>query len=192
MSDPPRPDVADALATLTGGDDSAAARLLDLVYAELRAIAGNYFRRHGGAHTLQPTALVHEAYLKVTDKSGVQFADRGHFLAVCAVAMRSILADHSKAKRRLKRGGEWRQVGLTGIDTPGGGSPIDALALDEALTRLAARSERQARIVEYRFFSGMTVEEIAPVLGISRATVEREWRMARAWLMVQLDKAEPE
>ena len=189
MPDSPRHDVATALSTLTGGDESAAARLLDLVYEELRDLAGNYFRGRPG-HTLQPTALVHEAYVKVTDRTGVQFKDRAHFFAVCAVAMRSILADHARTVRRAKRGGNWKQVGLTGIDTPGGGEPVDLLALDEALTELARRSERQARIVEYRFFAGMTVEEIAPVLEVSRATVERDWRMARAWLMVQLENGE--
>jgi len=179
---------SEALAVLTGGDESAAARLMDVVYDELRALAGSYFRARPGAHTLQPTALVHEAFVRVAERTGAVYEDRAHFSAICAVAMRGILADHARRRRARKRGGDWKRVGLTDVVTPSGGHPVDALALDELLCELAQRSQRQARIVEYRYFSGMSVEEVARVLGVSRSTVEEDWRMARAWLMVQLRK----
>ncbi len=189
MSRPPFEVASEALAVLTGGDVSAAARLMDVVYEELRALAGGYFRDRPGAHTLQPTALVHEAFLRVAERTGAEYEDRSHFAAVCAVAMRGILADHVRRRRAKKRGGDWKRVSLTGVVTPAAGDAVDGtdvLDLDEALTELARRSERQARIVEYRYFSGMTVDDVARVLGVSRSTVEEDWRMARAWLMVQL------
>jgi RNA polymerase sigma factor (TIGR02999 family) len=191
MPAPARQDVTQALAALTDGDDDAAAQLMDLIYEELRSLAGSYFRGQPGAHTLQPTALVHEAFVKVTDRTGLRFNDRAHFFAICAVTMRGILADHARRRRAAKHGGDRERVSLENVGTPArrdGVDEIDALALDEALTELAARSERQARIVEYRFFAGMTVDEITRVLGVSRSTVEEDWRMARAWLTVQLRK----
>ncbi len=187
---PPRADVTEALAALSGGDASDAARLMDLIYDELRVLAGSYFRGQPAAQTLQPTALVHEAFLKMAERTGARYEDRAHFFAVCAVAMRGILADHARRRRASKRGGDRERVPLSGIETPGGGpgAEIDALALDEALDALAERSARHARIVEYRFFSGMTVDEVAQVLGVSRSTVEEDWRLARAWLSVRLGK----
>jgi len=181
--------VTRALAELTGGDESAAARLMDLVYDELRALAGSYFADQPAAHTLQPTALVHEAFVKVTERTGLHFNDRAHFFAICAVAMRGILADYARRRRAAKRGGDWERVRLESVGTPAGTPDVDALALDEALDELATRSERQARIVEYRFFGGMTEAQIARVLGISRSTVQEDWRMARAWLLVQMQRA---
>jgi RNA polymerase sigma factor (TIGR02999 family) len=175
---------------MTGGDQTAAARLMDLVYQQLRAIAGSYFRGQPAGHTLQPTALVHEAFVKLTEQTGVQWKDRAHFQAVAAVAMRGILADHARRRRALKRGGDRHRVSLTQVETPAGTDEVDMLALDEALGRLAELSERQAAIVEYRFFSGMTVEEVARVLDVSTWTVEQDWRMARAWLSAQLAAAE--
>jgi len=188
MRSEPRQDVTEALAALTGGDASAAAQLMDVVYDELRGLAEGYFRGQHPAQTLQPTALVHEAFLKVASRTGARYEDRSHFCAICAVAMRGILADHARRRMAAKRGGgaDWQRVSLEEGGTPAGGNELDALALDEALTMLEARSERQARIVEYRFFGGMTVEEVATVLGVSRSTVEDDWRIARAWLTVQL------
>ncbi len=186
MSRPPYEVASEAVAVLTGGDVSAAARLMDVVYEELRALAGGYFRDRRGADTLQPTALVHEAFLRVAERTGAEYEDRSHFAAVCAVAMRGILADHARRRRASKRGGDWKRISLTGVATPVGGDVIDTLDLDEALTELAECSERQARIVEYRYFSGMTVDEVGRVLGVSRSTVEQDWRMARAWLIVKL------
>ncbi len=183
-----RSDVTQVLAELTGGDDTAAAQLMALVYEELRALAGAAFRGQPACHTLQPTALVHEAFVRITGRSGVQFKDRAHFFAVCAAVMRSILADYARKRRALKRGGDGNRVSLSGIETPSGTDEIDVLALDEALGRLAALNERQARIVECRCFSGMTVEEVARVLDVSVSTVEADWRMARAWLGVELSR----
>jgi RNA polymerase sigma factor (TIGR02999 family) len=184
----PRHDVTLALAALTGGDDSAAAHLMDMIYDELRALAGSYFRDQPAAHTLQPTALVHEAFVQVTGRTGAQFENRAHFFAICAVAMRGILADYARKRRAAKRGGDWERISLENVGSSSAHGFIDALALDEALTELTSRSERQARVVEYRFFGGMTEAEIAEVLDVSRSTVQEDWRMARAWLTVQLEK----
>ena len=189
----PRPTLEQAqgpLSGLTRGTGSVPAVLLDLVYDELRALAGGYLRHQRQAHTLQPTALVHEAYLRVVDRTGAPIESRAHFSALCAVAMRCILADHARRRRAAKRGGDRERVGLTDLDVPKERPPIDALALDEALSELARRDERQARVVEYRYFGGMTVPEVAEVLGVSRTTVEDDWRMARAWLRVQLREAD--
>ncbi len=179
-------EIPEELAALTAGDEAAAGRLMDVVYEELRALAGNYFRSEPEGHTLQPTALVNEAFIRVANRTGHAIEDRAHFLAVCALAMRAILTDHARRRRRIKRGGGRKRVDLTGIDASHDDPGLDALALDEALTALAENNERQARIVEYRFFSGMTIEEIRTVLGVSRSTVEDDWRMARAWLKVRL------
>lgn len=188
-----QPSVAQAsrpLTVLTGGTGASAAALLERVYDELRALAGGYLRRQAQGHTLQPTALVHEAYLRVADRSGSSFEGRAHFSALCAVAMRCILSDHARRRQAAKRGGVHERVGLTDLDVPGNRPPVDALALDEALTELARRDERQARVVEYRYFGGLTVLEVAEVLGVSRSTVEDDWRMARAWLRVQLKESD--
>jgi RNA polymerase sigma factor (TIGR02999 family) len=174
------------LTVLTGGTGACAAALLERVYDELRSLAGGYLRRQEQGHTLQPTALVHEAYLRVADRSGSSFESRAHFSALCAVAMRCILADHARRRQAAKRGGDRERVALTDLDVPKDRPPVDALALDEALTELARRDERQARVVEYRYFGGLTVPEVAEVLGVSRSTVEDDWRMARAWLRVHL------
>lgn len=168
------------------GGASDAAGFMDVIYEELRGVAMAYFRRQPPAQTLQPTALVHEAFLRVTDRTGAEFNDRAHFQAVCAVAMRAILADHARRRHAAKRGGDWERVTLADVETPFGSDPIDAIALDDALTELAARSERQARIVEYRFFGGLTEGDIARLLDVSRSTVQEDWRMARAWLTLQL------
>jgi RNA polymerase sigma factor (TIGR02999 family) len=181
-------DVTRILGELGRGDESAADRLLPLVYDRLRAIAGAYFKGQPVHHTLQPTALVHEAYLKLVDRPEAGFRDRAHFLAVCAVAMRRILVDHAREKAAQRRGGDWKRVTLSGIDSGAGETArsIDVLALDEALDRLARLSERQARVVECRFFAGMSVAEVAERLGVSARTVADDWRMARAWLHSQL------
>jgi RNA polymerase sigma factor (TIGR02999 family) len=187
----PRQDVSAALATLTGGDESAAAQLMDAIYDELRALAGSYFQHQPDAHTLQPTALVHEAFVKVASRTGRHYEDRAHFLAVCAVAMRGILADYARRRGAAKRGGGWDRVGLEHVGAPAGAADVDALGLDEALRELAERSERQARVVEYRFFAGMSDTEIARVLGVSRSTVQDDWRSAKAWLGVRLRSGTP-
>lgn len=177
------------LGELEAGDAAAAERLLPLVYDELRALAGRYLRRQRRDHTLQPTALVHEAFLKLVDQTRAQWRDRAHFFAVAATAMRQILVNHALARRAAKRGGgQWRVVledAAAGHPATGG---LDVVALDEALKRLAAIDKRKHRIVELRFFAGLSVEEVAEVLAVSKTTVESDWRAARAWLSVQLSK----
>lgn len=177
-----------ALEQLGEGDASAAQRLLPVVYAELRALAGSYFRGQPADHTLQPTALVHEAFVRLIDQTSVKWKSRAHFMAVAATAMRHILTDHARRSGAVKRGGDQQRVELTdGVAlTPAG--HIDLVALDEALKKLASFDTRKHRIVELRFFGGLSVEEAAEVLGVSKSTVEAEWRAARAWLGVELSK----
>jgi len=155
------------------------------VYAHLRAVAGTYFRGRAANHTLQPTALVHEAWLRMA-KSDSAPTDREHFMAVAARAMRQILVDHARRRGAQKRGGDRERISLTGLpgDAPG---ELDVLAVDAALTELAQLNERQARIVELRFFGGLTVPETADALDVSVATVEKDWRRARAWLYGKLE-----
>jgi RNA polymerase sigma-70 factor, ECF subfamily len=161
------------------------ALLLPKVYGELRALAASYFRGRGDA-TLQPTALVNEALLRML-KPGAPIKDRAHFFAVAATAMRQILTDRARRRRAQKRGGAERErVTLSGIAAFE--SPIDLVALDDLLTQLAALDERQARLVELRFFAGMTEDEAAEALGVSRRTVQTEWRKAKAWLLAHLER----
>lgn len=170
------------LAELGNGDAAAAARLLPIVYDELRRLASHYFRRQRSDHTLQPTALVHEAFLRMIDQTRAQWKDRAHFFAVAAKAMRQILVNHAVAKNAEKRGGGRAKVALADDLAPADGNEFDAIALDDALKKLAELDERKARVVELRFFSGLSVEEVAEVLNVSVTTIEGDWRMARAWL----------
>jgi RNA polymerase sigma factor (TIGR02999 family) len=184
MEPPPRSDVTRMLADVAAGDRDAAASLFALVYDELRRLAASALRRERPDHTLQPTALVHEAYLRLADEPDARWESRAHFLAVAAQAMRRILVDHARGRNALKRGqGEPHQP-LDGVEVEAVGSltTIDLLALDDALGRLASLDPRQARVVELRFFGGLTIEETAAVTGLSDRTVKREWQMARAWL----------
>ncbi|MCP4594786.1 MAG: sigma-70 family RNA polymerase sigma factor [bacterium] len=174
------------LARVGAGDSAAAHELLPLVYEQLRAMAGSYFRGQPSDHTLQPTALVHEAYLKLVHVPDGNWEDRMHFCAVAATAMRQILHDRARRRRAAKRGGDAKRVPLEQMETPSGGHPVDMVALDDALERLAALDERQARIVELRFFGGLTVEQVAHVLEVSSRTIEKEWRRVRAWLSREL------
>jgi RNA polymerase sigma factor (TIGR02999 family) len=173
------------LEAIRAGEPDAAERLLELVYGELRALAGHCFRGQPASHTLQPTALAHEAFIRLVHRTEVRWEDRAHFFAVCATAMRGILADHARKRRAAKRGGDWQRVSLSGV-TPVAGDEVDAVALDDALSALAAVNERQARIVELRFFSELTIEEVAHVLDVSKRTVDDDWAMARAWLSARL------
>jgi len=152
--------------------------LLALVYDELRRIARQYLRKERSDHTLQPTALVHEAYMKLIDISDVSWQDRAHFFAVASNVMRHILVDHARARATDKRGGEAQRIALEDAVELSDAPDIDLLALDEAMRQLAAFDEQQSKIVELRFFGGLTIEETAHVLGISPATVKREWTMA--------------
>ncbi len=157
----------------------------ETMYQHLRAIAGRYLQDRPG-HTLQPTALVNEAYLKLGRRDAEAFESREHFLAVAARAMRGILVDHVRRRTADKRGGGAGHVTLSGVAVDDKTEIVDVLALDSALQALADLNERHARVVELRFFGGLTTDEIARALGISAATVERDWVKARAWLLVQL------
>jgi RNA polymerase sigma factor (TIGR02999 family) len=166
----------------SGGNRASADVLLTLVYDELRKIAGKYLRKERSGHTLQPTALVHEAYMKMIDISDINWQDRAHFFAVSANVMRHILVDHARAKLADKRGGDSERIALEDAISLSNEPNVDLLAVDEALNELAGFDEQQSRIVELRFFGGLTIEETAHVVGISPATVKREWTMAKAWL----------
>ena len=167
------------------GDRKAADGLMPLVYDGLRRIAAQYLRKERSDHTFQPTALVHEAYLKLIDISNVNWQDRAHFFAAASNMMRHILVDYARARRSDKRGGALQKIELSeAVSFPENtsGKSLDILALDEALLQLAEFDAQQSRIVELRFFGGLTVEETAEVLKISPATVKREWSLAKAWL----------
>ena len=183
---PASEDMTQILTAATAGDQVAADKLLPLVYDELRALAARYLQEERPSHTLQTTALVHEAYLKLIDQSRVKWKDRTHFFAVAATAMRRILVNHAKAKKRSKRGGDQEKISLDVAAAIYEERALDLVALDEALEQLAAMDQQQSRIVELRFFGGLTVDEVAEVLGISARTVHREWTTARAWLRGQI------
>jgi RNA polymerase sigma factor (TIGR02999 family) len=170
-------------------EDSADA-LLKLVYAELHRQAHRYLKKERAGHTLQTTALVHEAYLKLVDQKSVAWESRSHFFAIAATMMRRILIDYAKTKHRLRRGGVHSDLPLeNALTIRVSETDFDLLALDEALNRLAAKEERLAKVVELRFFSGLDVVETAQVLGSSESTVKREWQLAKAWLHRELTKA---
>lgn len=176
------PEISVILKDWSGGSRASADALLALVYDELRKIAARYLRKEKSGHTLQPTALVHEAYMKLIDISDINWQDRAHFFAVSANVMRRILVDHARAKLAEKRGGDSQRIALEDAVSLSSETNVDLLAVDEALKELAVLDEQQARIVELRFFGGLTIEETAHVAGVSPATVKREWAMAKAWL----------
>ena len=176
-------DVARILADLGKDDDEQAlARLLPLVYGELRALADLHLRSERPGHTLQPTALVHEAYLRLLKDQRPSWADRGHFFRAAAQAMRRILIEHARKRGRIKRGGSRARLPASVLDFVAAEDPADFLALEEAVRRLEQQDPRMGRVVSLRFFAGLSVEETARVLGVSQRTVKREWTVARAWL----------
>jgi len=178
-----RDDITGLLRELSRGRAEVLDRLMPIVYGELRRIAHAQLRGERPGHTLNTTALVHEAYLKLTNLRQVEWRDRAHFFAMAARLMRRILIDYARARQREKRGGDAVHVPLAEAqDIPLGRAADDLLALDEALARLETQSERQCRVVGCRCFAGMTVEETAAALGISVATVKRDWTFSRAWL----------
>src|SRR5579871_3077629 len=179
-------DVTVLLSALTRGDDGAASRLIPVVYQELRKLAGAYMRREREDHTLQATALVHEAYLKLVEQRSVDWQSRAHFFGVAAQLMRRILIDHARGHLRQKRGGEHRKVSLDEALIFSEKQKDELLAVDDSLNQLAKLDPRQARIVEMRFFGGLSVEETAEVLGVSPKTVKRDWSVAKAWLYADL------
>ncbi len=168
------------------GDKEALDQLMPTVYDELRRQAARYLRREQAGNTLQTTALIHEAYVRLVDQRNVQWQNRAHFFGIAAQMMRRILVDHARAKKRVKRGGSDVRVSLGDTTVAVTGQDLDVVALDEALERLAQIDEQQSRVVELRFFSGLTVEETAEVMHISKATVKRDWSMAKAWLHREL------
>lgn len=186
----PSSEVTALLTKLAGGDKSAMARLMPLVYDELHQRATSYMRQERHNHTLQPTALVHETYLKLVEQRGANFKNRAHFMAVAAKLMRRILIDHARSHLSTKRGGEQIPVSIEAAALVRTDTPAGMLAVDDALRKLEALDARQEQIVEMRFFGGLTVEETAEVLGVSARTVEREWTVARAWLYMQLREQE--
>lgn len=195
-SDSSAPHAPELLARMAHGaedGDRAAAELLTLVYEQLHGLASALFRDQRAGGTLQPTALVHEAYLRLVNQE-IAWSSKAQFFVVSAKAMRSILVDHARARGRDKRGGDWRRVTLSmAEETPAiePGVPLAAIdGIDAALTELAALDERKARLVELRFFGGLTSEQAADVLGVSRSTVAEDWRIARAWLIRRLDQEE--
>jgi len=187
-----RADVTRLLSETIAGHEEAAARLFPIVYDELRRLAASALRRERADHTLQPTALVHEAFLRLVDVPDAHWHDRSHFVAIAARAMRRVLVDHARGRNALKRGSAEVRVPLDDVDVPSGESgDVDLVALDDVLERLAALDERQARIVELRFFGGLTVDETAALIGSSPRTVKRDWHMARAWLRRELAVGRP-
>jgi RNA polymerase sigma-70 factor (ECF subfamily) len=178
----PPEDITQILQEVSGGNREAPARLMPLIYDELRRLADYYLRRERPDHTLQPTALVHEAYLKLIDQTRVDWQNRAHFFGVAAQLMRRILVDHARRHRASKRGGFQQKLTLDEAVDYSQTRDVDLVKLDDALTALAKFDARQSRIVELRFFGGLTIEETAEALGISPATVKVDWSMAKAWL----------
>ena len=181
-----QPNITALLNGYSRGDKEALDRLMPIVYDELRRQAARYLRREKAGHTLQTTALIHEAYVRLVDQRNVQWQNRAHFFGIAAQLMRRILVDHARAKKRVKRGGSGVRVSLGEATVAVKGQDLDVVALDQALERLAQIDEQQSRVVELRFFSGLSVEETAEVMGISKATVKRDWSMAKAWLHREL------
>ena len=170
------------------GDESARDKLMPLIYDELRGLARGVLRRERINHTLQPTALVHEAFLRLVDQNQVNWQNRAHFFGIAARLMRQILVNHAEARRAAKRGGSAERLSLNEIDHFVAEKEIDLVALNEALNNLERIDPQQGQIVELRYFSGLTIEEVAEVMNISPATIKREWNTARAWLRRELSR----
>ncbi len=182
-------DITELLREWSEGKDEVLEQLMPLVYAELRRQAARHLRRERRDHTLQTTGLIHEAYLKLVGQRHVQWDSRSHFFAIASQAMRRVLVDYARARHRAKRGGDDVRLSISAAEEIASETrPVDLIALDEALTRLAAIDEQQSRVVELRYFSGLSLEETAAILNISRATAAREWSMARAWLHRELSR----
>lgn len=173
----------------SNGDQKALDKLLPVVYAELHKQAVGYLRHERQNHTLQPTALIHEAYLKLIDQREINLKNRTHFFAIAATLMRRVLVDHARAKHRKKRGGNAPTIQLN-EEVLGGGKTenLDLLALEEVLNRLKEKDERQVKIIELKFFGGLTLDEIAAALDLSRSTVAQDWKMAKVWIYRELTR----
>jgi RNA polymerase sigma factor (TIGR02999 family) len=189
MSDQPGDqDVTKLLADWRQGDQGALARLIPIVYRELRRVASARLRNEGPNHSLQTTALVHEAYLRLVGLDRIMLQNRTHFFAMAARLMREILVDHARRKNAVKRGGGIAVLGLDQVEAGTGPTSVDVLALDEALVALTEVDQRLCRVVELRFFAGLSIAETADALEISSATVERDWTVAKAWLLERLQE----
>lgn len=190
MQPPPEPAKPDRTNAWSSSEQVNTTELAQLLYSELRSLANGYFRSQPHGHTLQPTVLVHEAFLKLNgpgDQDATKrWRGRAHFLAVAARAMRQILIDHARSKHTERRGGCTLVLPLRGDEVSGSAQPLDVIQLNDALERLATFDPRAASVVELRFFAGMSIAEVAGVLGVSDWTVEEDWRVARAWLAQQL------
>jgi RNA polymerase sigma factor (TIGR02999 family) len=186
-----RADITGLLKKLNTGDPDAVAEIVSVVYPELRRIARAYMRSERGEHTLQPTALINEAWIRLVDQTRVDWRDRTHFFGVAASMMRRVLVDHARQRLADKRGGGQRKLSIDWVELQAGGEKLnEVLSVHEALERLDGIDSRLAKIVELRYFAGMDVDETAVALGISPRTVDREWSMARAWLSTQLAPSE--
>lgn len=174
----------------SGGDPSNAERLMNVIYDDLKRLAAHQLHNERHNHTLHPTALVHEAYLRLVNQRNTNWQSRLQFFSIAARIIRRILIDHARERCAQKRGGNLRPMSILGHDVAEAESPIDLLSLDEALTELAELSERQARIVELRFFGGLTISEVAASMGIGARSVDREWQVARVWLFHRLSGEE--
>ncbi len=182
----PTGEVTRLLADIRSGNEDAESRLLLLVYDELRGLARKYMRREGSGHTLQTTALVHEAYLRLLGEGNYVWQDRSHFFSVIAQTMRRILVDYARARHAEKRGGDVRHVDIENADISSEEHWDDLIAVNDSLKRLAELDERYSRLVELRFFAGLTVKETAEVLGVSPRTVTRDWDFVQAWLYADI------
>lgn len=188
MPQPVRAEITRLLREYSPTDPTTAERLFEAIYPELRRLARALMRRERSGHTLQPTELAHDAYLKLVDQVSVLARDRAHFLGIAARAMRQILVDHARRRRALKRGAVWERVTFDEMLGHGAREDVELLALDEALTSLAAKDARAARVVELRLFGGLTIEEIADTLQVSKRTVDGDWALSRLWLARVLSK----
>jgi len=187
QSQPPE-GISQLLVKWSSGDESALEGLIPLVYDELRRLAKNYLRKERAGHTLQPTALVNEAYMRLADQKSMKWQNRAQFYGIAAQLMRRILVDHARLKHAEKRGGaEQQRLSITSAGEIAAMPDLDLLALHEALEELAEIDPQQARIVELKFFAGLSIEETAEVMNLGHATVERDWKMARAWLRRKLE-----
>ena len=186
MDDTTKSEILRLLDSASAGDANAADQLVPLVYDELRQLAGNYLRREHPGHSWDSTELVDEAYLKLVGQTRVDWNGKSHFIAIAATMMRRLLVDHARAKMRDKRGGDRQRVYLADHVRVSQNNDEDLLAVNDAIDKLADLDPQQARIVELRFFGGLTMDEVAEVLGLSKRTVEREWTMIRAWLRREL------
>lgn len=182
MTESARPDVTELLCRWSAGDEQAPETLMPLVYQELRDLARRYLQRERGNHTLQPTALVHEAYLRLVDQSRVQWQNRAQFFGVAAQLMRRILVDHARAHVAAKRGGQAERISLDDAEISPEARATELVELDAALAELALVDLRKSRIVELRFFGGLSIDETAEAMGVNSATVRRDWTVAKTWL----------